>query len=126
MATCPSGTYANPATNQCVPCNTGCLACTADSNNIPYCYECNTTTFLYGGSCQSICPSGMYGDTNFNWCAQCSCNCSTCSSYSVCTTCKGVATQDPNKNNECSVQYGQLSSPILNLSSDYTTATLWW
>lgn len=47
------------------------------------------TVFLYDGRCETVCPSGMMGDTSTYTCVQCGVsNCAECTNNLNCIACK--------------------------------------
>jgi proprotein convertase subtilisin/kexin type 5 len=91
IAACDSGYY--PDTNQsptlCVICVGPCVTCTTQTA----CLSCNSTTYLYGTSCVTSCPSlTSVNDSSSRKCLPCDSVCASCSILtSNCTSCASTA-----------------------------------
>jgi hypothetical protein len=51
---CPSGTVKDENNKKCLPCQTGCVEC--DINDQDICYECEDDLVLFKGRCLGACP----------------------------------------------------------------------
>ena len=56
VAQCPSGSYANSATQLCEDCSPNCEACIDTSDNCVSCAKGSYRLFLHQGRCWSNCP----------------------------------------------------------------------
>jgi hypothetical protein len=75
------------AQNNCQTCPTNCLQCAfSASTQSAQCTTCVSQFYLYNGVCYTNCPPSTYIQSNS--CVNCSSQCATCSSASVCLTCK--------------------------------------
>ena len=84
-STCPTKTYYDLATNNCLSCSASCLECLDLSDN---CISCNTGLYLWDFACNTNCPQGTFGFSDYN-CYMCDPTCLNCNdiySYS-CTNC---------------------------------------
>ena len=74
MTSCALGYYGNDATNDCRPCQGGCVSC---DYNASYCYSCSPFNgydyfkVMNRNSCASVCPDGTYGDPSTYSCIVC-------------------------------------------------------
>lgn len=82
--TCPIGYFKNLSSKTCETCAEGCLICA--SNLASECLRCNENYFLENYTCKYSCSDGYYEDVS-RVCKSCPKECSTCTSYSVCTGC---------------------------------------
>ncbi|CAF98316.1 unnamed protein product [Tetraodon nigroviridis] len=80
---CPSGSFANSATQLCEECSPNCEACVDNSDNCISCSKSGSKLFLHQGRCWSNCPDGSYEGTDGT--------CEACDSS--CRTCDGIKTQ---------------------------------
>jgi hypothetical protein len=80
---CPTGLYSNPATGNCTGCSGSCDTCSVTSSN---CTSCLNGLALFNYTCVTNCTDGYY--LLNSQCNACNVNCSTCSSATVCITCK--------------------------------------
>ncbi|CAB1446721.1 unnamed protein product [Pleuronectes platessa] len=56
VAQCPSGSYANTATQLCEDCSPNCEACIDTSDNCDNCTKGSYRLFVHQGHCWSNCP----------------------------------------------------------------------
>jgi len=83
VSVCPSGYFAGIYT--CNKCNSSCTACTNTINN---CIQCQPGLFLFGYSCVNICPVGYFASTTSQFCQPCPNNCLNCYNTATCVTCQ--------------------------------------
>lgn len=87
LVQCPSGTYGDTTSLQCIDCTSPCATC---SGSATYCLTCIASNYLVYGSyiCQSACPTGQYIINNTYTCGMCSAQCVTCDLTATnCTSC---------------------------------------
>ena len=72
-------------TSPSLGCQSSCGGCQLSDRN--FCTTCQTSLFVYQGSCVQSCPTGTW--MNRGRCELCMKNCSRCSNGSSCTTCNG-------------------------------------
>jgi len=89
VSSCPNGTLADNLTSSCKNCNSPCSTCSQSVNSCTSCDQTNVTLYLLNSSCVigSSCSSGTYPNSSTFTCAACNENCTTCTSYLVCTSC---------------------------------------
>ena len=98
LTTCPSNKYKDTTNNLCLPCDTSCLTCQADTSTS--CLSCSSTYLLYATgptSCGSCLSNYYQNDANMT-CLPCDSSCATCSTSGStnCKTClSGNYLQDP-------------------------------
>ncbi|XP_054589051.1 proprotein convertase subtilisin/kexin type 5 isoform X3 [Nothobranchius furzeri] len=84
---CPSGSYANPATQLCEDCSPNCEACVDTSDNCISCSRGSSQLFLHEGRCWTNCPEGFF-ETQDGSCEACDSSCQTCDeTESQCLSC---------------------------------------
>ena len=54
---CPSGTFENPINHICTVCTSPCATCNVNGTD---CQSCIDSTYLFGNTCPSNCPSGYF------------------------------------------------------------------
>jgi hypothetical protein len=62
---CPSGTFANEETNECMECNPDCQTC--DSSLMASCTSCNPIKYLFNGICLTNCPTQHHSNNYANY-----------------------------------------------------------
>ncbi|KAF0041091.1 hypothetical protein F2P81_006989 [Scophthalmus maximus] len=84
---CPSGSYANSATQLCEDCTPNCEACVGTSDNCIGCAKGSNKQFLHQGRCWLNCPEGFF-ETAEGSCEACDSSCLTCDGIkSQCLSC---------------------------------------
>jgi hypothetical protein len=86
---CPSSSIANGTYKFCVLCHFSCQYCSAATATS--CTNCGGTRFFHLGACP--CSTGYY-ETGTTLCGACGSGCATCTSSTVCTSCKNVTHMD--------------------------------
>lgn len=63
--TCPGTGIPDINTMSCISCDSSCLTCSGSTTN---CTSCKGGTYIYLGTCFSICPNGLIADAITNSC----------------------------------------------------------
>ncbi|XP_077988684.1 proprotein convertase subtilisin/kexin type 5-like isoform X2 [Glandiceps talaboti] len=85
---CPSGTFGDDASNECLNCHPTCETC--NDKHHTSCITCETNYYLTDDStCESECPIGTYTDNKAQECTECHSSCESCvgAGHERCTSC---------------------------------------
>lgn len=100
---CPDGYFINSVLSTCDNCASGCESCTNAA--VGSCLTCFENFFLHDGACLEVCippkasdiffwkclvscSPGLYLQGSTNMCRTCNPICTTCTSATICTSCK--------------------------------------
>ena len=88
---CPLGTYPDPASLSCLPCDASCPSCRGGGpNRCTSCESLGTNAYMLDGQCVLECPlDGYYPDGSHRVCQPCDSSCKQCAgpSSADCTAC---------------------------------------
>ncbi|KAJ7335557.1 hypothetical protein JRQ81_013498, partial [Phrynocephalus forsythii] len=82
---CGKGEIQGLDSEECVPCEGGCLTCSLDDPSI--CTSCLHNYYMYNQQCYRSCPQHTYNDENSLLCIECQPECRSCDKYE-CYWCK--------------------------------------
>ena len=82
---CPDGYYYTNSNANCTQCNLTCILCTDQLTCLSCTLNGTNMAYLLGVLCYATCPTGYYGDTNFNIGPN---TCQLCDT-TACATCTG-------------------------------------